>query len=147
MAPIEGRCASIVHQPFDTKPPVARFNYCNITRLSPVVKWVPSTVGIPGNERADQKSEQETKSFQLEVSLTLKRSKSIISIFIDKYTTVSQKNKNLGKPWETLDTFSPIPRHLDRAKAVVHFRLTSGHDLWRVNLHWLGLAADKSCPV
>ncbi|GFW51792.1 hypothetical protein TNCV_1187241 [Trichonephila clavipes] len=52
---------------------------------------VPSHVGIPGNENADQKAQQGTESSQPEVPLTLRRAKSITSTFIDKYTTVTRK--------------------------------------------------------
>ncbi|GFV54220.1 reverse transcriptase [Trichonephila clavipes] len=97
---------------------------------------------ISGNERADQKA----KSPQPQVPLTL-RNKNIISTFTDKYTTVTPKLKSLGKLWETLATEGSIPRHLERAKAVAHFRLTTGHDFLGVYLHWLDLAADEACPL
>ncbi|GFT85164.1 reverse transcriptase [Trichonephila clavipes] len=109
--------------------------------------WVPSHVGVPGNERADQKAKQGAKSTQPEVPLTLRRAKSIISTYIDKYTAMTQKTKSFGKPWETLATVCPIPRHLERAKAVACFRLTTGHDFLGVYLHWLGVAANEVCPI
>ncbi|GFU73833.1 uncharacterized protein TNCV_554611 [Trichonephila clavipes] len=62
------------------------------------------------------------------VPLTLRRAKSIISTFIDKYNIVTQKTKSFGKPRETLDAVGPIPRHLEKAEAVDRFRLTTGHD-------------------
>ncbi|GFT24886.1 reverse transcriptase [Trichonephila clavipes] len=40
-----------------------------------------------------------------------------------------------------------IPRHLGRVKAVAHFLLTTGHDFLGVYLHWLGLAANETCPL
>ncbi|GFU55990.1 reverse transcriptase [Trichonephila clavipes] len=86
---------------------------------------IDSTFGLPGNERADQKAKQGAKLSQQEVSLTLRRAKSIISTFIDKYTTVKQKNQ---EPWKIPATVDPISRHLERAKAVACFRLTTGHD-------------------
>ncbi|GFV35502.1 uncharacterized protein TNCV_3205331 [Trichonephila clavipes] len=66
-----------------------------------VAAWVQSHVGIPGNERANQKAKQGTESTQPEVPLTLRRAKSIISTHIDKYTAMTQKTKSFGKPWET----------------------------------------------
>ncbi|GFT88929.1 uncharacterized protein TNCV_907161 [Trichonephila clavipes] len=47
---------------------------------------------------------------------------------------MTQKIKSLGKPWKTLVTAGPIPRHLERVEAVAHFRLTTGHDFWVVYL-------------
>ncbi|GFV08884.1 hypothetical protein TNCV_3821271 [Trichonephila clavipes] len=31
---------------------------------------------------------------------------------------------SFGKPWEALATVGPIPRHLERAEAISHFRMT-----------------------
>ncbi|GFV85176.1 reverse transcriptase [Trichonephila clavipes] len=86
--------------------------------------WIPSHIGISGNERAE--------STQLEVSWTLRRAKSIVSTYIDKYTAMTQKAKSLGKPWETLMTEGPLPQRLETAEAVARFRLTTGHDFWGV---------------
>ncbi|GFX99267.1 hypothetical protein TNCV_2494481 [Trichonephila clavipes] len=49
------------------------------------------------HERADQKATQRTESSQLEVPLTLRRARSIISTFNDKYTTMIQKPKSPEK--------------------------------------------------
>ncbi|GFT42186.1 uncharacterized protein TNCV_1008611 [Trichonephila clavipes] len=94
---------------------------------------------ILSNERADQKAKQGAKLSQPEVPLTLRRAKSIISTFIDKYITLTQNTKILGKPWEILATLGPILRHLERVEAVVRFYLTTGHDFLGVYFHWLGL--------
>ncbi|GFX64329.1 reverse transcriptase [Trichonephila clavipes] len=59
---------------------------------------------------------------------------------------ITQTNKSLGKSWETMDTVGPIPRHMERAKAV-HFHLTTGRNFLGVYFPWLGLAADKACPL
>ncbi|GFW08450.1 reverse transcriptase [Trichonephila clavipes] len=99
------------------------------------LKWVPSHVGTPGNERANQKAKQGAESIQPEVPLTLRSSKSIFSTHIDKYTVMTPKTKSFGKPWETLTTVGPIPRHLERAEAVARFRLTNEHDFSGVYLH------------
>ncbi|GFU42527.1 reverse transcriptase [Trichonephila clavipes] len=92
--------------------------------------WVPSHVEIPDNERADQKAKQVVESSQPVVSLTLRRSKSVISTCIDKCTAVTQETKSLIKPWETLVTVAPILRHLERAEAVACFCLTTGSQIF-----------------
>ncbi|GFU98424.1 uncharacterized protein TNCV_3652551 [Trichonephila clavipes] len=89
------------------------------------------------NEKAEQKAKQGAESTQLEVVLTLRKSKSNISTHINKYITMTQKRKSFGKPWETLATLDTIPRHLGRAEAVACFRLTTGHDFLGVYIHWL----------
>ncbi|GFU34347.1 mariner Mos1 transposase [Trichonephila clavipes] len=40
-----------------------------------------------------------------------------------------------------------VPRHLDRAEAVAHFRLTTRHDFWGIYHLWLGVAANEVCPL
>ncbi|GFY17745.1 uncharacterized protein TNCV_1074801 [Trichonephila clavipes] len=76
------------------------------------LQWVPSRVGIPDNKRARQKVKQGAESTQPEVPLTLRRSKSVISSHIDKYTAITQNTKSFRKPIETLATVGPMPRHL-----------------------------------
>ncbi|GFW57647.1 reverse transcriptase [Trichonephila clavipes] len=60
---------------------------------------------------------------------------------------MAQKTKNFRRPWETLAAVGPIPMDLERAEAVAHFRLTTGHDFLGVYLHWLGVAANEACPI
>ncbi|GFT58497.1 hypothetical protein TNCV_1249871 [Trichonephila clavipes] len=59
------------------------------------LKWIQSHVESPGNEMADQKAKHGAESSQPEVPSTLRRTKSIISTFIGKYTIVTQKTKTL----------------------------------------------------
>ncbi|GFU36317.1 hypothetical protein TNCV_559531 [Trichonephila clavipes] len=59
--------------------------------------WVPSYVGIPSNERADKKAKQGAESSQPEVPLMLKKVKSIISTYFDKYRVSGLKvSKSYG---------------------------------------------------
>ncbi|GFU55912.1 hypothetical protein TNCV_3971691 [Trichonephila clavipes] len=41
----------------------------------------------------------------------------------------------------------PIPRLLERAEVVAHFRLTTGYDFLEVYLHCLRLAVDFAYPL
>ncbi|GFT26469.1 uncharacterized protein TNCV_3603331 [Trichonephila clavipes] len=96
-----------------------------------------------GHERTDQKAKQEAEVTQTEVLLTLRRAKSIISTYIDKYTAMTQKTKRLeshGKVWPLWAN----PKALERAKAVALFRLTTGHKFLGVYLHCLGVAAYEA---
>ncbi|GFX55431.1 reverse transcriptase [Trichonephila clavipes] len=60
---------------------------------------------------------------------------------------MTPKTESFGKPWEALATVGPIPRPLERAEAVAHFHLTTGHDFWGVYLHWLGVTANEACTL
>ncbi|GFV39499.1 reverse transcriptase [Trichonephila clavipes] len=75
------------------------------------------------------------------------KSKEHYPIYIGRCTATTQKTKNFGKPWETLATVGPIPRHLERAEAVARFRLTTGHGYLGMYLHWLSVATDEACPL
>ncbi|GFT79032.1 reverse transcriptase [Trichonephila clavipes] len=115
------------------------------------LQWVPSHVGIPVNDRTDQKANQEAESAQPEASLTLRRAKSNISTYIDKHTAMPPKTKNFGKSWETLVTVSPIPMHLEIDEAVDLLSCTTVHLRgcvpFGVYLHWLGVSANVACPL
>ncbi|GFW16849.1 BTB domain-containing protein [Trichonephila clavipes] len=53
---------------------------------------------------------------------------------------MTQKTKSLEKPWGTQAAISPIPRHLEKAEAVAHFRLTVG---WpREGVKWEFIASN-----
>ncbi|GFW42646.1 reverse transcriptase [Trichonephila clavipes] len=111
-------------------------------------------LGSPAMKEPTKKAKLGAESTQPKVPLTPpRRAKSFISTHkltphtIDKHTAMTQKTKCLGKPWETLTTMGPIPRHLERAEAVARFRLTTGHDFLGVYLHWLGVAANEACPL
>ncbi|GFW99849.1 hypothetical protein TNCV_3420781 [Trichonephila clavipes] len=84
-----------------------------------------SLVGIPPAMKEPTKKPSREPS-RLNRKL-LRRAKSIVSTYIDKYTAMTSKTKSFGKPWEALATVGPIPRHLERAEAIVRFRLTTGH--------------------
>ncbi|GFU92361.1 hypothetical protein TNCV_823871 [Trichonephila clavipes] len=60
---------------------------------------------------------------------------------------MTHKTKSIGKPFEILATVGHILRHQERIEIVVHFCLTTRHGLLRVYIYWLGLAANKACPL
>ncbi|KMQ82368.1 reverse transcriptase [Lasius niger] len=111
------------------------------------LQWVPSHVGIPGNEKADNMAKCGAEHDQPEVPMTLSRAKNLINNYINKSSFASQREESIGKQWETLAAVGPIPRHIERAEAVARFRLTTGHDFLGVHLHFLDLAADEACQL
>ncbi|GFW95871.1 reverse transcriptase [Trichonephila clavipes] len=102
-------------------------------------------LGSPAMKETIKKSNKESSWLNRDVSLTLGKAMSIISTYIDKYTVMTQNTKSFGKPWETVATVGPIPKHLERAEAVARFRLTTRHDFLGVYLHWLGVAPKEAC--
>jgi len=111
------------------------------------LQWVLSHVGIYGNERADAKAKQGVESKQPNVPFTLNRAKNLIDVSINNATRRTLKIMSMGKKWENPATRGPIPRDLERAEAVAHFRLTTGHDYLQAYLHQIGLAGDDICPL
>ncbi|GFT39220.1 reverse transcriptase [Trichonephila clavipes] len=108
------------------------------------LQWVSSHLGVSGNE---SRPRGQAGSRVIPTGSPLDSPKSIISTSIDKYTALTQKTKSLRKPWETLATVDPIPRYVERAEVVAHFRLTTGHDFLGVYLHCLSVAANEACPL
>jgi hypothetical protein len=112
-----------------------------------VLQWVPSHVGICGNEHADRKAKQGAESAQPPTPMTLSRAKSLINSTINYITGKTLKLQSIGKRWEGLATEGPIPANLERAEAVARFRLLTGHDYLQAHLHRIGIADSKICPL
>ena len=111
------------------------------------LQWVPSHVGVPGNERADLKARQGAESIQPNIPLTLRTAHNTITTTINSVTQNSLKDQSKGKRWECLASVGVIPSHLERAEAVARFRLATGHDYLQAHLYRIGLAADEVCPL
>ncbi|GFX35889.1 reverse transcriptase [Trichonephila clavipes] len=111
-----GKCSSIFSLEYGVKQSRIKIAELISYGWSVALQWVPSHVGIPGNERANQKAKQGDESSQLEVPLTLRK------------------------------VNGPILRHLERAEAVANFRLNTGHDFpWEYTsscLAWPAHSAD-----
>ncbi|GFV15842.1 reverse transcriptase [Trichonephila clavipes] len=60
---------------------------------------------------------------------------------------MTQKTQSLVNPCEASAPVGPIPRHLERTEDLSSFCLTTGHDFFRVYLHWPGLATNKAYPL
>ena len=111
------------------------------------LQWVPSHVGIPGNERADILAKRGAETDQPEIPFTLNRANNLITNTINNATLKTLKDLSIGKKWESLATAGTIPKHLERAEAVARFRLATGHDYLQAHLYRIGLAADETCPL
>ncbi|GFW55212.1 reverse transcriptase [Trichonephila clavipes] len=108
------------------------------------LQWIPSNVEIPGNERAGLKVTQGAESSELEVLLNLRRSKIILTTYID----VTQKIKSFGKSGETCHCGSSLEALGERADTVARFN--TGHDILGVYptcLAWLLTRPDRSAAI
>ncbi|GFU52255.1 uncharacterized protein TNCV_3052761 [Trichonephila clavipes] len=96
----------------------------------------------PGHEKVDQKAKQGAESSELEVPLTLRRAKSMMTIYIDKRNASTQKTKSFVQPWETL-----VSVGLSQGPCTLSPNHT-GHDFMGVHFHWIiVLAADEVYPL
>lgn len=111
------------------------------------LKWIPSHVDIPGNERADALAKRGASSEQPSEPATLRAAHNKITHTVDATTRNALKQRSSGKRWECLAADGPIRRELDRRTAVALFRTTTGHDYLQAHLHRIGLAADDKCPL
>lgn len=114
---------------------------------SVVLQWIPSHVGVLGNERADQLAKQGTSLTQPDNPSSLTSAKNKINNTLKAYTRSSLKELSSGKQWEDLAYKREIPYNLPRAEAVAKFRLKTGHDYLKAHLHRIGLADTDNCPL
>ncbi|GFW33715.1 hypothetical protein TNCV_773301, partial [Trichonephila clavipes] len=56
------------------------------------------------------------------------------------------RSSNAADP-DSLENVCDKCIHLERAEAVAGFHLTTRHYFLEVYLHWLGLAANETCPL
>ncbi|GFY02614.1 hypothetical protein TNCV_3504941 [Trichonephila clavipes] len=96
-----------------------------------------SHVGIPGNERADQKAKQEAESTQPEVPLTLRRAKNIIS---------THKNEEFSKAMGNSGYCGPNPEAPGESRHCCQLSPNYRHDILEVCLYWFGVAATTLRP-
>ena len=101
------------------------------------VQWIPSHIGIPGNETADQLAKEGSKKPQEPVPLTLQEAKALIKgTYTDKWKQEHNNYSVKGDPMHIL------PRKEQRSI----FRLRTGH--CRVGAHMSKITAGRSaaCP-
>ena len=109
------------------------------------LQWIPSHIGIEGNERADQLAKQGARLPQPSNTTSLMTAKNLVERVVSKWTKNFLREACTGKQWESLAHDKQIPRNLPRAEAVAKFRLLTGHDYLQAHLHRIGLANSDIC--
>lgn len=112
-----------------------------------VLQWVPSHVGVYGNERADELAKQGTSLPQPNNPVSLTSARSTIESAVETYTRDILSRGCAGKRWEGLVREQRVSRDLPRAEAVAKFRLITGHDYLQAHLHRIGLVDSDVCPL
>lgn len=110
------------------------------------LQWIPSHVGIPGNEKADELAKQGTELPQPVCPPSLHSSKLQINAAIANWVRQHLSRESEGKKWESLITNGPIP-DLPRAIAVAAFRLRTGHDYLAAHLNRIQVLPSPACQL
>lgn len=119
----------------------------NSSQRQVTIQWIPSHVGIPGNERADILAKQGTTLPQPNALATLTSAYARIASTVKRATSRDHQAAAAGKCWESLYKNGPIPGGYSREVAVCLFRTITGHDYLQAHLHRLNLAPSDTCPL
>ncbi|XP_042909975.1 uncharacterized protein [Parasteatoda tepidariorum] len=109
-------------------------------------QWIPSHVGINGNENADQLAKKRTLEPQCNKSIP---PDSLKKQFFEKLLTDLKRNetvKSTGKPWANMQNSWKKFCHSPRKKAVANFRLSTGRDCLAKQLR-IGILPSSECQI
>ena len=109
-------------------------------------QWIPSHIGIEGNEQADTLAKKGTQITQLRAKpMTFHSSMLQIKHKINVKQAAEFKINCIGKQWNIiLDNKNLLP-DFPRRKAVALFRIVTGHDCLAAHLHRLNIFASPHC--
>jgi hypothetical protein len=110
------------------------------------MQWIPSHVGVAGNEKADYLAKMGTTYPQPTIAPTLRSAKGFIEAAVRSKVKNDHWNAAQGQLWEPL-VKRGLPRDLPRATSVAAFRLMTGHDYLQAHLHKIHVVPDNQCTL
>nr|XP_042913165.1 uncharacterized protein LOC122273166 [Parasteatoda tepidariorum] len=112
-----------------------------------VIQWIPSHIGIEGNENADYLAKNGKTMPQEITTVTPDTLKKYVMKKLNEINTYDLTIKSKGKIWENIQERWKFLCYQPRKEAVTHFRLKTGHDCLSEHLYNIKILPSKACPI
>ena len=112
-----------------------------------ILQWIPSHVGISGNETADLLAKKGTT---LQGRKTLHSTRTIKRLVKNKTQEMFTNEASLassGKRWKNIGNTWDKNKNIPRNQAVANFRLNTGHDCLAEHLHRIKIYKSHHCTI
>lgn len=110
-------------------------------------QWVPSHIGLEGNEHADELAKKGTTIKTSETTLEVGAMKKLIASRTKIKNKLEAMEQSENKKWHKIrdewDNYKKKPRR----EAVAHFRLRTGHDCLAAHLNRMGIVLSAECTI
>ena len=112
------------------------------------IQWVPSHVGLEGNETADKLAKKGTTLHTKETPLQAESLKELLNCKIaTKYKQEAEKLAHNNKKWRDVHKIWAEDSSKPRKEVVVNFRLKTGHDCLATHLRKAGIYESSECTI
>ena len=112
-----------------------------------VFQWVPSHVGLQGNELADILAKKGTKLHTSANPLQISTMQMLVSKTTGKIHRQEISIQSKNKKWENIHKHWEVCKNKPRKEAVSHFRLKTGHDCLAAHLTKIGIYQSEECTI